>query len=177
MDLAKLIEWIKLSPKYLLPISIISGLLIFSNEKLLNVFGIYEFVIDYRAVLGIVFLVSSALVLSNIILYLFSFGKKFYSQKYLEKIRISKLMNLTPDQKDLLYKYIFFDTRTQKFPVTDGNVTELVYYKIIYQASIVGNLDNWPYNIQPWAWNYLKKHEEEIFTDEDIFRFINNEHL
>ncbi len=173
MDFSKLIEWIKLSPKYLLPISLISGLLIFSNEKSLNVFGLNEFVNKFRSLFGIIFLVSVALVISDLILHLFAFGKNLYLKLSIQKMRKAKLMNLTPDQKDLLYRYIYYNTRAQNFPVMDGNITELVYFKIIYQASIVGWLEDWAYNIQPWAWDYLQKHKAEIFSEEDIERFLN----
>jgi hypothetical protein len=44
MDIGRLVEWIKLSPRHLLPLSLFTGSALFTPEKWLAVFGIVGFV-------------------------------------------------------------------------------------------------------------------------------------
>jgi hypothetical protein len=53
-------------------------------------------------------------------------------------------------------------------------VNGLEIKKVIFRASNIGDLDEWAYNIQPWAWEYLNDHpelftlnEKEILNDEN----------
>ena len=48
MDIGRLVEWIKLSPRHLLPLSLFTGFVLFAPQKWLAVFGIFGFVSDYR---------------------------------------------------------------------------------------------------------------------------------
>ncbi len=47
-NLSGLVEWIKLSPRYLLPISLFTGFALFAPEGSLSVFGLQDVVADYR---------------------------------------------------------------------------------------------------------------------------------
>lgn len=40
--------------------------------------------------------------------------------------------------------------------MADGVVGGLEAQRILYRSSNVGDLDEWAYNIQPWAWEHLK---------------------
>ncbi len=40
MDIGRLVEWIKPSPRYLLPLSLLTGFLLFAPAKWLSVFGL-----------------------------------------------------------------------------------------------------------------------------------------
>lgn len=82
------IDWVKLSPKYLIPFSLVSGLLIFANEKLLNTFGLSLLVNNIRPWIAIFFLISTALIASNFIVWLGGIITKKISQthnKYMQK--------------------------------------------------------------------------------------------
>ncbi|OGN81245.1 MAG: hypothetical protein A2X24_12970 [Chloroflexi bacterium GWB2_54_36] len=171
MDFSKLLDWIKLSPKYLIPISLVSGLLVFSTENLLLKFGLNEFVNKARPIIGVIFLLSTALILSDILYSIFSLTNKSISHIITTQRLYSRLKKLTPEEKDILYGYLYYNSRTQHFSITDGRLVELIAFNLIYKASNIGDLNNWPYNIQPWAWDYLQKHKSEIFTEEDIKRF------
>jgi len=167
MDYKHIIDWVKLSPKYLLPFSLVSGLLIFSNKKLLNTFGLSLFVNNNRPWIAIAFLVSTGLIASSFFVWLGRLILKKISQTRNFKKCTKKLHNLTPEEKTILLSYLLQDTRTQTFPINDGRIAELIYYRIIYQSSNVGDIFDWPYNIQPWAWDYLLKHKDELFTESE----------
>ena len=40
MDIGRLVEWIKLSPRHLLPLSLFTGLMLFASQEWLAVFGL-----------------------------------------------------------------------------------------------------------------------------------------
>lgn len=80
----------------------------------------------------------------------------------------ARLYKLTPEEKNILLTYIKNDSRTQYFEFSDGRITELIFYDILYHSSNVGDLTAWPVNIQPWAWDFLHKHQKKIFPEESI---------
>ncbi len=67
MDWTKIVDWIKLSPKYLLPISLFSGALLFIDPNWISFFGLNNFVIQFRPFISIIFFLSDALLLSHFI--------------------------------------------------------------------------------------------------------------
>ena len=160
MDFSKLIEWIKLSPKYLVPIGLVSGFLLFANKTILERFGLVEFVTDFRSWVGIVFLLASALILTDIIIHFIEWIKINYKNLRRNRFRLERFKNLTPEEKDILLGYLVQETRTQYFPINDGVVKGLEAEKIIFRSSNIGELYSWSFNIQPWAWEYLNKHSE-----------------
>jgi len=64
MDLAKILEIIKLSPERLFPISLVGAFLLFASPQWLELLGLASLVDQYRAYVGGVFLVTTALVLA-----------------------------------------------------------------------------------------------------------------
>jgi hypothetical protein len=57
--------------------------------------------------------------------------------------------------------YIEDGTRTQDLPMHDGVVGGLQAERIIFRATVLSRgWDEFAYNIQPWAWEYLNKHRK-----------------
>lgn len=72
-----------------------------------------------------------------------------------------RLTDLTPNEKKILKPYITKNTRTQTFNYTDGDVKELEENNIISQASTISsNATYFPYNIQSWAFDHLRKNRK-----------------
>jgi hypothetical protein len=44
MDIGRLVEWIKLSPRHLIPLSLFTGFVLFAPERWLAVFGLVDLV-------------------------------------------------------------------------------------------------------------------------------------
>ena len=65
-------------------------------------------------------------------------------------------------EREYLARYLHSDTTTLAFDYRDGIVNGLIGKRILYRASEASNpmSFNFDYNIQPWAWDYLKKHPE-----------------
>ena len=167
MDFSKYIEWVKLSPRYLFPIAISSGILLFSGETIIETLGLAEITNSYRSIIGIIFLLSFALVvaswglsLGNIIKNAWLRNRKFRNLK-------KRISDLTLEEKDVLLGYIQNQTRTQYLSIENGVVIELESLGIIYRSSNIGDIESWSYNIQPWAWKYLNEHPELLLMTEN----------
>ena len=106
VELTKLIEFVKLSPKYMAPVSIATGSLIFGPQKFTDALGVSEFVHKYRSLLGVLFLFSFTLLLSNIVVPLCQllFGK--IKERYWLHTYKKRLHNLTPDEIMILNGYV-----------------------------------------------------------------------
>jgi hypothetical protein len=167
MDLSKFLEWLKLSPRYLVPIAIVTAILLFSPTPFLEKLGLSLFVIQFRAYLSIVFLLSSVLILANWVLSLFEWLRKQIEGRKRANEYYKRLESLSDEEKDLLRGYIDGNTKTQYFSVSDGVVNGLEALKIIYRSSTVGYLNNWSYNINPWVWNHLHDHPELLYKRSD----------
>lgn len=168
MDFSKLSEWIKLSPRYLFPISLVAGFMLFAANDILGVLGLVPLVSQYRSYIGAIFLLSTALLLTSWLVSLYGWLKEKLGQFKARKARTKRLHDLTDEERKILRGYIYDETRTQYLNIQDGVVKGLVDEQIIYQSSSLGRLRaGFAFNIQPWAWEYLKEHPDLLHSAED----------
>ena len=176
MDWSKIIDWLKLSPRYLIPITIVSGILLFLNEKCLNFFGLTNLINQTRPYISLIFLISIALIISDLAIRILNWGSKKISNKIRFRSLTKRLFDLTPEEKNILLGFFLNNTRTQYLSISDGAVKELEAFDFIYRSSNVGEIENWSYNIQPWAWKFIKKEWNKIFSRSDINIFKKSTH-
>jgi len=158
LELNKILDWLKLSPKYLFAVSVVCGSILFGPEFLLKKLGLDIFIADYKKFIGVAFLGVNVLLFAHIFSFIYSFFNKKIKTVFYFKKRRKRLHSLTPDEKNILSYYIFNNTRSQILESTDGVVLGLEHEKIIYRASDLSSyFTQFPYNIQPWAWDYLNK--------------------
>lgn len=131
----KLLELIKLSPKYLFGISIVTGLLLFSKDSFIDKLGIQQFINQNRSYIGIVFLISLVFTISEFLFNSIKNMKNKYRNHKNRRVSIKRLQKLTDEEKQILADYIFHETRRRNFSVENGLVQELVYYQILYRSS------------------------------------------
>jgi len=163
-DTAKsLIDWIKLSPRYLLPVCIFCGFVVFAPPRLLSIFGLTGIVSSYRPWFGLAFLLSAALVVSSAVFALYERLKERRLGKTVREYQRHRLHHLTEGEKELLRGFIHNQTRTRNLSMSDGRVGQFEMENIIFRSSSLGQYpDAFAYNIQPWAWEYLNKHPEVL---------------
>lgn len=166
--IGKVTDWIKLSPKYLLPISLATGFIIFAKPEWLQLLGLTDLRAKYLSWIGAIFLLSTVLLLSHTAITFSSWVRKRFHMKRALKGAKERLHNLTAEEREILRNYIGNGTRTQELDIASGVVNELENDFIIYRSSNIGHLSGWAYNIQPWAWDYLNKHPELIFTKAEL---------
>jgi hypothetical protein len=163
MDIGRLVEWIKLSPRHLVPLSLFTGFILFAPETWLSVFGLVGFVSQWRPYFGAVFLLSTALLLGAAVLSAWEMVKHKRTEATFLRSRRERLHHLSEPEKEILRGYIEGQTRTQYLSMADGVAGGLVAERIIYRASSLGqSSDYFAYNIQPWAWEYLNKHRKVL---------------
>ena len=76
------------------------------------------------------------------------------------RVRIlrSHLHALSEDEKSALRFYFLNNTKTRVFDISDGTISGLNSLGIVYRPSTVScEYTRFAYNIQPWAWSYIKK--------------------
>lgn len=167
MEWSKLFEWIKLPPKYLISIILVASVLLFSPIQFLQKLGIDKFANDFRAWIGILWLAAIALLLGHWIMYFSDIAGHKIRQKLWMRTSRKRLHDLTPKEKEILQKYFKDNSRSQPLPIHDGVVKGLEHARIIYPASNVGYAGtmSFSYNIQPWAWDYIRKRPELLEND------------
>ena len=161
MDIGRLVEWIKLSPKHLLPLSLFTGFILFASQRWLAAFGIAGFVSDYRPYIGVTFLLWTVLLISAAIVAGYGWAMQKRAEAALLRGRRERLHHLSESEKEILRGLIEDGTRTQYLPMHDGVVGGLQAERIIFRATVLScGWDEFAYNIQPWAWEYLNKHRK-----------------
>ncbi len=160
VDISKYLDWIKLSPRYLLPIALFTGFLLFAPPELLARFGLIGWVEGYRQFFGLGFLLSATLLLSSGIMAIYDYAKGRKEEARLKNQRQQKLHKLSEPEKEVLRNFVHNQTTTQYLSIADGVVGGLEAKHILYRTSNVGGIYEWAYNIQPWAWEYLNAHPE-----------------
>ncbi len=164
----KVLDWLKLSPKYLFAISLATGIALFSPSNFLAAIGIDSIVDQYKPYIGGTFLISTAIFLAYPLADLYGLARDRITTAIVVKNDKKRLHDLTDEEKIILRNYIFQKTKTQYLDPRDGVVNELKRKRIIYAAASVGKLYGVAYNIQPWAWNYLNEHASLLLSEDEI---------
>lgn len=156
-ELAKsAIDLLKLAPRYLIAVAIVSGVLLFLPDTWLQWIGVNTFATAYRQWLGLTFLISAVLWGVSAIASCWGWvaGKLF--RRRVRKNIAQKLCSLTEDEKQILRYYYAKGTRANVLKVDDGVVQGLVANCIIYRSASVGNmLEGFAHNITDAAWDYI----------------------
>jgi hypothetical protein len=166
-----LLEFLKLTPRYLTAVGLVAGLILFGSDKFRETLGLTKFAQDYRFVLGILFLSSIALLLVAI-----GGGGIGRIQRWWRKRKVfqsvtQRLHRLTEDEKQILRYYVAKNTRSNTLDVRDGVVQELVAEGIIYQSASLGNLlEGFAHNISDIAWDYLHRYPKLLEGTTNTYR-------
>ena len=167
MDFSRYLDWIKLSPRHLLPIFLFTGFVLFAPPEVLDPFGLTDLVARYRPVFGLVCALSATLLLSSggMAIYDWSKGRRQEAQR-IEQMRQEEsqrleqsqqwLHGLSEPEKQVLRQFLHNETTTRQLPMSDGVVGGLEAKGILVRSSPLGSTHfTFAYNIQPWAWEYL----------------------
>jgi len=149
------------NPKVLLGIALFCSVAIVTPDYLLREIGFLPFTGSARQWLYIVLLLSVSLLSSHLVFGLFPIFKARLNGWIIVHRGKRRLKDLTKAEKEILRGYIQGDTMTQTFDCTDGDVLALEHEHIIYRASVLSQgFTDFPYNIQQWAQQHLKRNPE-----------------
>lgn len=142
---------------FLLALSIVLGLLLFLPDKIADMLAIKDFRENYRKFIGPAFLLLIAFTSTKVIMSL----ARVISDRRKRQYRYRQLHDLTPEEKGYLAEFILRGRNTIYVAPSDGVAGGLSAKSIVYQASNTINiLEGVPYNLQPWAREYLTRHSE-----------------
>ncbi len=151
-----LLEFLKLTPRYLIALGAASAFLLFCPENILQKLSIYDFSQNYRPWFSIILILSSALLMVTIAMEILKKAKRWWRERKFYNHMSEHLNSLTEDEKQILRVYIAEQTKSNVLRIDDGIVQGLVSAGIIYRAASVGTmLEGFAYNIGDFAWNYF----------------------
>lgn len=165
------LEFLKLAPRYLISIALISGVLLFLAKSQLEYFGLDAFVESNRQWLGLTFLISIVLWGVAIVSVCWNWLKNKLFQRDVEQHIIRKLNTLTEDEKQILRYYIAKNTRANMLKVDDGVVQGLIADRIIYRSASMGNiLEGFAHNVTDFVWDYIHENPEILQGTTKFYR-------
>jgi hypothetical protein len=161
ISLSQVTELLKLAPRYLAAIALLSGILLFLPTSWANFLGAHEIVQNFRPWIGIVFPGSiSLLTVDAACRWIDSAKSSRRHEKWVESVE-KKLQSLTEDEKQILRFYFANQTKTNTLRINDGVVNGLVATGIIHLAARQGTLiGGFAHNIDDVAWDYIHEHAD-----------------
>ena len=130
-----ILEFLKLAPRYLVAVAIMSGALLFLTVDWIGLLGLAEFVDDYRHWLGLTFLVSATLWAVAMAQAIWSWARRTHFRRRSRERVFARLIALTEGEEQILRFYFAQGTRSNKLRIDDEVVKGLVADRIIYRAA------------------------------------------
>ena len=170
MDQTRFAKWLFELPQGVLWAFVaIVGLTLWGPDRFVTGLGLQEFIDDYRMWIGVGFLVLLGIALPRALESVRQQALQWWRSRSWLRDAEKRLHDLTDDEKQVLKGYIDDNSRTQNLKLNDGVISGLALASVIYRASqlSVGSTF-FPYNIEPWAWDYLRKHPELLDLAVDV---------
>jgi hypothetical protein len=166
-----LLDFLKLTPRYFITLGGAAAFLLFTPERFTKDIGVYEFTKNNRPIVGIIFILSSALLVVTIAIEITKWIKEWWIKRNFYRQMSKRLDNLTEDEKQILRFYIIKQTKSNFLRIDDGIVQGLISIGIIYRAAPVGYMINgFAHNISDFAWDYLNKYQHLLEGSSNIYR-------
>jgi hypothetical protein len=164
MDYSKLLSALKLPPYIFLGIALASGLVLFTPAQFTVRLGFESLLGVYRARIGVAFVLSSSIFVVAIAAKTVPFFGRVLRERWNARHNQKRLAALSPPEQRVLAEYLKNNTTTRAQHISDGVVGGLAAKRILYQASSAGHPGSlsFDYNLQPWAWEFLKQHPELV---------------
>lgn len=155
---SNILAWIKQPIRYLLVFGLVFGLLLFGPSWIVQDLGVGQFVSRYKWAIGIGFILTFIGIMVALLSLAGRYIYAYVSNRFWLRSKVKRLHDLTPQEKQILRFFLVHNTRSCLLNIADGVVSGLVADKIIYRsANISRGGTEFSHNIQPWAWDYLRK--------------------
>ena len=162
--IGKIKDWLNLGVIPLLGILVFTSLFLFLPDGILEKLSLFEIKNNYRIYFGLAFFFSISFLIASGVYNLWKIWlgpalKEHVSIYYYKKYA----RHLTNDEKEIIRTFINGSTRSATLSIQDPTVLGLERRKIIIRVGNIGATGfgyNFPFNIQPWAWEFYINHPE-----------------
>lgn len=149
-------EALRFASRFLWGLIVVLALLLWGPLSFTKTLGLSLIVSQNRPYFGATFALLLAMLLTKV----FVAAKNSIGEFQQKKAAIKRLRDLTEEEKSVLRPYIIEGRRTRNLSPMSGVVAELEHNNILYRSRNIGTIASLPYNIQPWAYDYLRAHQQ-----------------
>ena len=150
-----IVDFLKLPPRILGALSVASGLLLFLPNAIIEKLYMTSFRDKPGFAIGIVFVVSTSILVVFLVVIIAKKIKDKYYNKRLKKARIAYLKRIDGNKVELIRYLLNESTHTAMLPMHDGVVLELQHFYVILPTGSTHavNMANPQINyfLQPWV--------------------------
>ena len=155
------LDWLKLPPHVLWGLLIAAAAVLWGPAWLITGLGLEPVLQAFRQYLGVVFLLLLAATVPRPGIFAYEFGRSRWDRRQTRKRLRQRLHDLSGPEKAILRRYVDANARTQTLDFADGVTRGLEVEHVLARASTVSQgMTYFDFNIQPWAWNYLREHPD-----------------
>ena len=150
-----IVDFLKLPPRILGALSVASGLLLFLPNVIIEKLYMTSFRDKYGFTIGIVFVVSTSILVVFLVVIIAKKIKDKYYNKRLKKARVAYLKRIDGNKVELIRYLLNESTHTAMLPMHDGVVLELQHFYAILPAGSIHAVNmaepQINYFLQPWV--------------------------
>lgn len=162
-DFIWLLDALKLSTRFVLPVALTLGVFLFAPDVFIGHIGLADLRKQHQSYLGAAFVLSSCILASRGIIHGGAWARQKYRKHATLKLARASLHHLTPEEQDILRRYLEGNTKTLLLSIDCGVVASLSKMRIINQSTrYTRHGIDFPHNIHEWAWDYLHDHPELV---------------
>lgn len=158
------IDFLKLPPNILGALAVASGVLLFLPDKIAKKLYIMAFRDKYGFTIGIIFVISTAILMILLISKIYHYFHDKRESKKLVEAQTKYLKSMNPEQIAVIREFLNEPTHTLLLPYNNGLVIELQHFYIITPAGQTHLVDmsnpQIQYFLQPWVIQRIKNNEE-----------------
>ncbi len=152
-----ILDWVKLKPVFLFGVATTCLVVVGLPDQWRQYLGYDSLINPYRGWISLLGLTCGAYALAVA-------GGPWLVKKWrmrrLTRNAVRTLMNLHPQEKTHLAKYIKGNACSLEFEVWDGVINGLLAKFVVYRGSQVSNGDYFPFNLQPWVLKAFRKNPD-----------------
>lgn len=172
---------LNLPVKIMSALTLASGFLLLLPKKFLAKLYLTPFIDKYGFIIGLVFIISLAILLVTLIIQIFNHLSEKKKKKWFYDTASERLMKLSPYEKVIVLILYENANYTHLLPIHDGAVKKIegdfIIGKVASQYAVADiNNAKFPFLLQPWVVSELQKNEDLLKNFEDTANeFVNNE--
>lgn len=171
--LSKLTDLLKLAPRYVAAVAIISALLVFMPSDFAERLDFLEIYRACRPYAVFVLIASISILLVHSIAELVPRIKQRLQYNKEAKQRIEQLSSLTPKERDCLGDYLLFNERAMKVCLAHNPcILELERRGLLCRTSDLEAQVGTIYSIESWVWQHLKEHPELVNLEQKEEKYV-----